>query len=629
MALGKPDNKKRFFNRVGSFLKREKDWLEITGYHAEAIHSEQPVRLMVGATVASDVYAPKVATAGLIRGFVVSLELLVEAEGQIWGDVYTSLLMVEPGGKVQGWLSTIDEDDYDLLAQGEITPTTLTNALNAPTLPTRPKLSADDLLPNDDQGQLAILRRIRMEAAEALVARAELEEAFEEKLAERAGEKIAEAEKLRQELLVVRGDLLAIERQQGSMSEKLQLRDQTVSSQTEQVTQLQVELEEKTAALNNLLQMHEEQGQLKTAIESEFNELNEALRSERERVEVLSARMENMEPALQASLQRAADQQEALVRWQELAELGENQVGGLNEELVNAQGKLEDTEGMLGMLRKQRDKLQDEHDTLKIELEGLRRQVGSDMPDTESAKVALEVTNQRIAELETAVAEQQKTLDRERVQLLEHQQVREQAEAELKRIQRKNEHQIKLINELKGSNKEHQEQAEKWKNTVGRMTDILYGAEERMKEMRTRLDTAEQEVTANRESLQVDLHEYELKLKEKMAKTREQWEQAQQDAEAEKKVLKEELHNRKLQLEAMEEEVTYYIQEIDGQRQRLTEMQATLIEREIELDKIKVTLQEQTIEARKIRQLATTRIRQLEGDLVQAKHRLKSMDKRL
>jgi cytoskeletal protein CcmA (bactofilin family) len=168
-----------------SILKRENDWLEVKGYQLGDIQTEQNVKVTEKAALVGNVLAPRVTVAGIIYGFVASREILVESSGQIWGDVHSVSLNIAPGGKLHGWISTLDEGTVDLLRTGDLSKIDL-DETNRRTIPQEIlDILPGDVVPSDGQEaepRLLIWRQLRAEAAMALLARSEIEATFERRL---------------------------------------------------------------------------------------------------------------------------------------------------------------------------------------------------------------------------------------------------------------------------------------------------------------------------------------------------------------------------------------------------------------------------------------------------------------
>ncbi|KPK14032.1 MAG: hypothetical protein AMJ56_00145 [Anaerolineae bacterium SG8_19] len=184
-SIKKQDQKLRKI--ASSILKRENEWLEVQGYKLGDIQTELTVNVTKEAAIAGNVLAPRVIVAGIIYGFVASREVVVESTGQIWGDVHSVALEIAPGGKLHGWMSTLDEGTVDLLRSGELSTVDL-DETGQRTIPQE----ILDILPGDvvsldgreAEPRLLIWRQLRAEAAMALLARSEIEATFERRLSE-------------------------------------------------------------------------------------------------------------------------------------------------------------------------------------------------------------------------------------------------------------------------------------------------------------------------------------------------------------------------------------------------------------------------------------------------------------
>jgi chromosome segregation ATPase len=132
---------------------------------------------------------------------------------------------------------------------------------------------------------------------------------------------------------------------------------------------------------------------------------------------------------------------------------------------------------------------------------------------------------------------------------------------------------------------------ENWKNSVGRMTNLLYEAENKAKELEKAADQARIDVAGD-----------------------------------ERKERQEgEIRKQHLQIEAYEAEVTHIHEEIEKQSRHLAEMQATLIEREISLNKSQETAERQAVQLEHVKRMAGKRIRGLEAELAQTQQKLKDL----
>lgn len=184
-SSSKKTQDRRLRKLADSILKRENDWLEVKGYKVGDIQTEQNVKVTKNAALVGNVLAPRVTIGGIIYGFVASREILVESTGQVWGDVHSVALNVAPGGKLHGWISTLDEGTVDLLRTGDLSKIDL-DETSQRTIPQEIlDILPGDVIPSDGQEvepRLLIWRQLRAEAAMAILARSEIETTFERRL---------------------------------------------------------------------------------------------------------------------------------------------------------------------------------------------------------------------------------------------------------------------------------------------------------------------------------------------------------------------------------------------------------------------------------------------------------------
>ena len=107
---------------LAHLFRRQKDNKHYhTGYSVENVHSNQAVVIKANSILVGDIYAPQVIVAGMVYGYVVAGEVIIEPGGQIWGDIYATSIGAMPGCKVHGWISSLDEGTVDLLRLGQLT----------------------------------------------------------------------------------------------------------------------------------------------------------------------------------------------------------------------------------------------------------------------------------------------------------------------------------------------------------------------------------------------------------------------------------------------------------------------------------------------------------------------------
>jgi hypothetical protein len=169
-------------NIISSIFGKKSDWHELSGYTIGDVHNEKTVHVSEGASVAGDIFAPRVIVNGLVYGFLMCRELIVEPSGQVWGDVLTVSYQVMPKGKINGWISTLDEGTVDLLISGELVPADI--VLETPELPDGQKIGDVTAVNLANEEDHYIYRQLRSELAAALLARREIELSFESRLGE-------------------------------------------------------------------------------------------------------------------------------------------------------------------------------------------------------------------------------------------------------------------------------------------------------------------------------------------------------------------------------------------------------------------------------------------------------------
>ena len=162
-----------------------------TGYSVEDVHSNQAVVIKENSVLVGDIYAPQVIVAGMVYGYVVASEVIIEPPGQIWGDIFATSIAAMPGSKVHGWISSLDEGTVDLLRLGQLAIDEVSNTGELATSADRaaeleklaPQIGHDR---NMSSERIEIWRKLRSEAAAAVSARVELEQAFEAAVLEAA-----------------------------------------------------------------------------------------------------------------------------------------------------------------------------------------------------------------------------------------------------------------------------------------------------------------------------------------------------------------------------------------------------------------------------------------------------------
>jgi chromosome segregation ATPase len=402
--------------------------------------------------------------------------------------------------------------------------------------------------------------------------------------------------------------------------------EEQFNTQSAELTAVQRLLHNKDTALAELQAVFEQQSLKTTAYEESRQELQWKLDRATDRMEELVERTSNLESALQGSLQHTAEQEEALIRWQELAEVTEKKAGELENELESLKLQLKESTQVVDMLRTQRDKLEKEWDKankdlmevaqdrafIKKELDKKTERLAALEKERGKLQESLDVLQQRF---ETHPPEYERVLEKLEMATANNADLKErlhQSEAEVQEYhdqwlwtkasldttcseldalrQTANQYE-EMIQEQQDRIAEQEKTVESWKNSMGRMTNLLYEAENKAKEFEKAIERVKKET----------------------------------ELDVEKEALQGEVRKQQLQIEAYEAEVTHIHEEIEKQSRRLAEMQANLIEREITLRQTNETAQKQAAQLDQLKLLAGKRIRDLENELAETKQKLKDL----
>ncbi|MCA9982093.1 MAG: polymer-forming cytoskeletal protein, partial [Anaerolineales bacterium] len=227
----------------------------ITEYHLEDIISDEAIYIAPGAIVAGDVYAPRVVVAGLIYGFVVSLVVEIETGAEIWGDVYARQIQIARSAQLNGWVSTLNEDEYRALRQSDTElglwmANRSDSSLN--TLPEELHQNVQDTIASMPPGRVNVLRRLQLEIGAALVARAELEQAFEERVQEVAGESLSEAGRLRTQIASLTAEQNTKAEQLNQLQTRLQNREKELTDEKQALIEAQALIDQQVSRIEEL-----------------------------------------------------------------------------------------------------------------------------------------------------------------------------------------------------------------------------------------------------------------------------------------------------------------------------------------------------------------------------------------
>ena len=554
------------------FWRRGQTWLEIAGYHVEDIHTDQPVAIQDGATLVGNVFAPRLVVAGLLTGSAVCRDLRVEKSGQVLGDVFAVGLTVLGGGNIHGWTSSVDEADFKKIVENGRLPGEgeLIRYENGHDLP-------EGHLLNRNEAQIEALHHLQAEAAMALAARAELEQDFQRRLTELAGESTNTIASLKQELTELRTELTAKQTQLDEAQEALRHRKSQVERQANELAIARDLMTEQNDDLTNLRQQHTQLQNTHTQLQTEKTAVSDELETAVREINTLRDRIHSLEVAHKASLMHTSEQEESLIRWQELAEITEKKAADLEGELDKLRQQMEENSAVLEMQREQRRATETELENVLNELTELRAETAEPLAKAQQLVEAEE----RIAALEAELADAEHA-HFERVLWYK---------AELEASQ----------SAATAAEKTVAEQAEKLADLEASLT----AQQEEMAQEITRLETAVAEAQSTLETNQAEWTErHEMLVEQNMG-------------------LQTIVQEQKIRLDASETELNRFLSQTTAQGQHLAEIQARLVERELQLkqavEKINAArgmIEKQNQAIKQIQQKAGERIRALQMQLV-------------
>ena len=549
------------------FWRQGQTWLEIVGYHVEDIHADQPVAIQEGATLVGNVFAPRLVVAGLLTGSAVCREIRVEKSGQVLGDVFTVSLTVIAGGNIHGWTSSVDEEDYATLAENGRLPDDTEVILheNGSDLP-------EGQLLNRNEAQIEALHHLQSEAAVALAARAELEQDFQRRLTELAGESTITIANLKEELTELRTELTTKQTQLDEAQEALRHRKSQVERQANELGIARDLMTEQNDELVNLRQQHTQLQSSHAQLQTEKTAVDDEQETAVNEINSLNDRIHSLEVAHKASLVHTSDQEESLIRWQELAEITEKRANDLETELQKIQLQVEESSSTIDMLREQRRAAEIELERTIEELNSLREQSAQPLAKAEQLAEA----ETKISSLEAELADAEHA-HFERV--LWYKAELEASQAAAATAQQEAEQQAEKLVQLEESMQSQQEAVAEWQTAVS--------------ETKTTLETKQAEWNALHEKLVEDNMGIQTVVQE-----------------------------QKMQLRASESELNEFISQANAQGEHLAEIQARLIERELQLKKAITQLKQargmiekQNQAIKQIQQKAGERIRAMQSQL--------------
>lgn len=578
--------------RLSSFIARfrrgKESWLVVEGYLAQELHTEEPVHIKKDSTLLGNVFAPKILVEGTLSGSAYARQVEVLPGGQILGDVFTMALNISPGGTVQGWVSSLTKADWDRLQQSNslIDEAALANQVESL------HEQVDNTFFTRNESQMESLHLLQMELAVTLAARYEMEQDFDRRLTEMAGEAYSKINSLTEQLTAVRTDLTLLKKQLDEAQETIRQQKNQIERQTNELTVARELMTDQNQELGDLRQRHQELRRHHDTIETEKAKLETSLTAITKEKEDLENRVENLDTAHRSNLQYQAEQKDSLIRWQELAEVTENKATELETKLQNASFQIEESSKTIDLLRSQRQEIEKE---LEKTLEELANLQGSDTRPLVDAEALAEAT-ERINQLETDLAHAEQEYQEQIIWF--------KASLETSRL------------ELEKAREESNERAD----FIDILKTELNQIHEQVHIQNEKITTLQEETRITR--AEADRWKAELTDKENSwRKQTKELEQTITHIKSDKKNMQATLRESQIQLEASEAELQQYLQETKSQGEHLAEIHAQLVERDLQLKKAlaqikqaKAMIDKQNQALKHIKEVTTERIRALQAE---------------
>jgi chromosome segregation ATPase len=338
---------------VKGFFQRGVRRVDISDYHDGDVVEARTTRIRKGATVVGNVRAPEVHVEGAVVGAVVTMNVILSADGRIVGDVYTERLSMASGGQINGWVFAITQAEFDRLqsvtTDGEFEFPRAAEALGVDLLP--PELQLTGQNGENEAERQARLEQVKALVGDALADRAALEKVFTRRVDEVAGETASRLADVEAALATAEADheveataRAALEAELAASRDENALQRRELDGVRDLLRQRVESLREKEEALGTLQARVEELDRTNLA-------LQQKLSSALEPMERLQARVESLESALQASVLRSAEQEQAQLHWQELADASQLRVEKLEIQVALSAEQLSKCETVNDELR--------------------------------------------------------------------------------------------------------------------------------------------------------------------------------------------------------------------------------------------------------------------------------------
>lgn len=561
-----------------SFLQKRKAWQEVVGYHVGDIHSpETAVLVDNGSTVVGNIYAPEVVIAGLLCGSVVCERAEIRAAGQVWGDLFTVAFSLAEGGKVQGWVGTIERETAVLwIEQGEI-PEEKSTGQHA----TIPREIIDQLPKSSNEQDIAAYQFLQSEIATALAARAEIEHRFESRINEVAGGASEKIEQLNQQLTQSNEERRTNQTKLKEATQQLQQKEKQLEHHQSELAMTRQTIAEQQQAQQQLEETHTQLDEQHTILAHDKQVLEENLTEAQENIARLKQRLKSAEEALKGSLQHSSELQDSLERWQELAETNEKEAHSIQQQLDQTQFKLNENDKMLEILREQKKQAEEEWLQTQTAYEQLRVATGAST-DESAAELFIDEAGKQMAQLEETLLELMQQREEENGWFLLN--LHHQAE------------QIGAISvEVEALAEENEAQFLK----IAQYETELADKAAQIEQLEEQAVAQENEVVRLTAVFQTHQTELETKI-------------------AELETSKQALENAKNQQEATEADLQYHLDAIEKQGKHLAEIQERLVERELQLKQAGQIIKQQKAVYKEFKAKATSRIKQLQEKHKQA-----------
>lgn len=639
-------------------------------YYAGRLHEPMPIRIGRDAAVAGDIIAPQVVVEGIVYGFIAAREVVVTATGEVWGDVYAISLEIAPRGQLNGWVSSLDEETYNAV---QIHPEELPNLFqrngsSAKALPADLQAAVQEVQRAMPPDRLNILHRLQHQAATALVARAELESLFDERFDELAGETATEAARLRERMALLNTDQAGLRQKMVDLQAQLDVRNAELAQRGQALTAAQQAFERQVEALEELQTTHNLQTQTLLAAQQRIEQLEQMVQDLMRQADETAERIHSLDIALQDSLQRGSEQEEALVRWQELAEVTEKRANEFKTELDSIAFQHRESAQSLSIMRDQRNRLEQEWDKAQDEIARLKKELAQKVEQASAspelvAQVEqlqkeldrknreLNLTKQAMVEGTGALAQAKRQMEavendlnraREQAAVLElaqeqigklkdelsqvnqalnaiqaeHRLLKVDSERRITALQQDNQRARERLPELQGQMTAHQSALQAAEAKLQQATLRESQQEKLIAQIHGELETAKKQAAQARTNQQSAAQAEALQAQ--LATLKADYELQQRQI----KQLKGEAHDGRLRLQALEQDVDTYQEQISHQGRRLAELQNELVDHDLRYKQVLGGARKQAAELQQIKTAAQQRITTLQADLQKARQQV-------